>query len=142
MKTITANSLADTQKLAAELASAAKAGDVFALIGTLGTGKTAFSKAFVNSLLEVETDVISPTFNLLQTYISKSGTEIWHYDLYRLKTTSEIYELAIEEAFDTAIVLIEWPEIIENILPRGTKFIEITMGETENSRNFKIWSKQ
>lgn len=141
MRNITANSLADTQKLAAELAAAAKAGDVFALKGTLGTGKTAFSKAFVNSLTELQTDVISPTFNLLQTYTGKDGTEIWHYDLYRLKNTSEIYELAIEEAFDNAIVLIEWPEIIESILPRGTKFIEITTGESEFSRNFKIWSK-
>jgi tRNA threonylcarbamoyladenosine biosynthesis protein TsaE len=136
MKTYNVNSLADTQKIATELAANAKKGSIFALQGMLGAGKTAFSKAFINALTSSPVEVTSPTFNLLQTYDLPNGLQVWHYDLYRIKSPAEIYELAIDEAFEKAITLIEWPEIISDILPKNTTHITIEFAKNgdENAR--------
>jgi tRNA threonylcarbamoyladenosine biosynthesis protein TsaE len=62
--------------------------------------------------------VPSPTFTLVQTYPTEAG-ELWHFDLYRLDRAEQIYELGLEEALAGGISLIEWPELIERLLPRG-----------------------
>jgi tRNA threonylcarbamoyladenosine biosynthesis protein TsaE len=100
--------LAATEALARRLAVLAEAGDIIGLGGNLGAGKTAFARAFIRARTG-ETEVPSPTFTLVQTY-EGGGAPIWHFDLYRLQDSAEIYELGIEEAFETAISLIEWPE--------------------------------
>jgi tRNA threonylcarbamoyladenosine biosynthesis protein TsaE len=99
---------ADTQQLAVQLAAQAKTGDVFALQGDLGAGKTAFARYFIQALASVSVDVASPTFTLLQTYDTSKG-EVWHYDLYRIENEAALVELALEDA-TSHIVLIEWPE--------------------------------
>jgi tRNA threonylcarbamoyladenosine biosynthesis protein TsaE len=104
------------KSLACKLAAMVKIGDVIELCGDLGSGKTTFSKFFINSLTSEKIDVLSPTFNLVYPYDTKDFT-IWHYDLYRLKNANEIEELGIYDAFNEGVCLIEWPEIIEDILP-------------------------
>ncbi len=123
-----------TKLLAKELASIAQRGDVFALYGTLGAGKSTFSRYFIQSLCGV-TDVPSPTFTLVQMY-EAADFDIYHYDMYRLKTANEAYELGIEDAFYQGVSLVEWPEKIAVILPRNVWKIEITTNG--NSRCFLI----
>ncbi len=113
-----------TTDLAVRVAAAAQTGDVFALYGTLGMGKSVFARAFIHSLTEAE-DVPSPTFTLLQTYEAPEF-EIFHYDLYRLKSAEEVFELNIEEAMYTGVCLIEWPEKMGGYLPRGCIKMTIT----------------
>ncbi len=117
-------SVEDTEKLAQKFAAVAKPGDVLALFGTLGMGKSVFARAFIKSLTSAE-EVPSPTFTLLQTYDAKDF-EIYHYDLYRLKSAEEIFELNMEEAMSCGVCLIEWPEKMGSYLPRKCLKINIT----------------
>lgn len=107
----------DTEALARRLAAVARQGDCFALFGTLGMGKSVFSRAFIRSLTDTG-EVPSPTFTLLQTY-SAGLFEICHFDLYRLKSPEEIFELGMEEALYSSVCLIEWPEKMGAYLPRN-----------------------
>lgn len=107
----------ETIKLAQSLAKISKVGDVWALFGTLGAGKSVFSRAFIQELSKAK-EVPSPTFTLLQTY-DAGDVEIYHYDLYRIKSPEEIWELNIEEALHEGICLIEWPEKMGGYLPRN-----------------------
>ena len=117
--------LAATTALAGRLAALARRGDVIALDGDLGTGKTSFARAFINALSRddqapgesaPEEEVPSPTFTLVQTY-RRRPADVWHFDLFRLERPEEAYELGIEEAFAEAISLIEWPERMGPLLP-------------------------
>lgn len=119
----------DTKLLAEKFAKIAKKGDVFALFGTLGAGKSVFSRYFIQKLTHA-TEVPSPTFTLLQTYEAPTF-EIYHYDMYRLKSPDEAYELDIEEAFYGAVSLVEWPEKILPLLPKDIWNIDITVKEAE-----------
>ena len=87
----------DTAELARKLASITQKGDVWALSGTLGMGKSVFARAFIQQLSAAD-EVPSPTFTLVQTYDAEKFT-IYHYDLYRIKAAEEIFELGVEEAF-------------------------------------------
>ena len=119
--------LAATVALAGRLAAQARSGDVIALGGDLGTGKTSFARAFINALpragqaagerAEPE-EVPSPTFTLVQVY-RRRPADVWHFDLFRLERPEEAWELGVEEAFAEAICLIEWPERLGPLLPAG-----------------------
>lgn len=124
-ETVIVNSKNESIALAHNLASKLIAGNVIAFKGDLGTGKSFLCRHIIKALCRQETNVPSPTFNLLQIYQTPSF-DIYHFDLYRLKYFEEIYELGIEEAWEKHVALIEWPEIIEHILPQKTIFIEIT----------------
>lgn len=124
------NGLAQTNAFAASLARQAKPGDVLALAGDLGAGKSAFARAFIRALTDPDEDVPSPTFTLVQTYDTDAG-EIWHFDLYRLQTPDEALQLGIEDAFHDAISLIEWPERLGPYLPRGRLDVHLSItGDT------------
>ena len=84
---------ADTQTIGKTLAKIAQTGDVFALYGTLGMGKSVFARAFVQELCGNQ-EVPSPTFTLLQTY-EAPNFDIYHFDLYRLKSAEEIFEIGM-----------------------------------------------
>lgn len=105
-----------TNGLAGKLAGLARAGDVIALLGDLGAGKTAFARAFLSSRAGRAIEVPSPTFTLVQTY-ALGGPTVWHFDLYRLKHPEEAWELGIEEAFAEGISLIEWADRLGDQLP-------------------------
>ena len=127
---------------ASALAGLARTGDVIALSGDLGAGKTVFAKAFVRALTNEDEDVPSPTFTLVQIYDGRRGNEdltIWHFDLYRLKSAEEIYETGFEEALSDGVSLIEWPERAGNLLPRDrlTVHLEAPAGRPDK-RNITI----
>ena len=129
------NSEDDTKKLAEKVADVAKIRDIFALYGTLGMGKSVFSRAFIQYLTAAD-DVPSPTFTLLQIYEAKDF-DIYHYDMYRIKSPEEVFELGIEDAFYQGVSLIEWPEKMERYLPSHAIKIEI-LPLGENSRRILI----
>ena len=111
---------AATVDLGRALASVIQQGDVIALWGNLGAGKTTLARGLVQSRMTGGEDVPSPTFTLVQTYpwdIAGDGCEIWHFDLYRLDDPSDALELGIEDAFYDHISLIEWPEKLGPYLP-------------------------
>jgi len=91
--------------LAARLAPLLKAGDVVALQGGLGAGKTTFARGLISALMGQDTDVPSPTYTLVQTYMA-GDLAIWHFDLYRLETPEEIVELGWDDTV-SGVALIE-----------------------------------
>ncbi|MBR4932200.1 MAG: tRNA (adenosine(37)-N6)-threonylcarbamoyltransferase complex ATPase subunit type 1 TsaE [Alphaproteobacteria bacterium] len=114
----------DTVEIATQFAKTLKVGDIVALYGTLGAGKTAFCRGFIQSLTGMDIEVPSPTFTLLQTY-DTNMYPIYHFDMYRLKQPDEAYELGIEDAFTEGVSLIEWPEKLGHLLPK--KHIRVTI---------------
>lgn len=112
--------LAATAALAARLAGIVRAGDVIALGGGLGAGKTAFARAFIAAVADragvPREDVPSPTYTLVQSYEFAHLT-VHHFDLYRIARPEDAYELGIEEAFVTGASLIEWPDRLGRLLP-------------------------
>ncbi len=127
---------AATAALAARLAALARAGDVIALAGELGTGKTTFARAFIAASGSGEI-VPSPTFTLAQLY-DIGATVIWHFDCYRLKDPEEAWELGIEEAFCDGISLIEWPERLGPLLPKRRLYITLAAGNAPTARRATI----
>ena len=108
---------AATVSIARRLAIVARSGDVIALNGDLGAGKTSFARGFIAALTGQAEEAPSPTFTLVQTYDSALGT-IWHFDLYRLARPDDARELGFEDALADGITLIEWPERIAGQLPK------------------------
>lgn len=125
---------ADTVQIAESVASIARRGDIIALSGGLGSGKTAFARGFIRALAGREEEVPSPTFTLLQIY-DAAPTPIYHFDLYRIEAPSEVWELGFDEAPSDGIVLIEWPERLGALMPADRLEITISIpagaGETE-----------
>ena len=125
-----------TAALAGALARLARIGDVFALSGELGTGKTVFARAFLRAL-GVEEDVPSPTFTLVQTYETEAGP-VYHFDMYRLENPEDAFELGIEDAFADAISLIEWPGRLGGLLPPGRLDVAFGYGEADDARRVTL----
>ena len=127
---INLNCLSDTKKLAKEISTILKPTTCISLRGRLGVGKTTLVRYIINFLSTKRVKVVSPTFSIVNVYDLKN-LRIWHYDLYRLKNKNEIFNLD----FDIAMldcVIIEWPEIIKDFLPK--KRIDIFLDE---NRDFK-----
>lgn len=127
----------DTVNLAKDLASGLKAGDIIALIGDIGTGKTTFVKAIAKALGISET-VSSPTFTIVREY--RSGKfPLFHFDVYRLSNEDEFYDIGAEEyLYGDGITIIEWADIVEDALPLNTMIIEIKYGNNEGERIFNF----
>jgi len=106
---------AATAALGARLAAAAQPGDVIALSGELGSGKTTLARGFLQAAGLTE-EVPSPTFTLVQVY-ELTRFAVWHFDLYRLKRPEEAWELGLEDALANGVSLIEWPERLGALLP-------------------------
>lgn len=143
MKTLTCLTEEKIKKTASVLADKARCGDVFALFGDLGMGKTVFSRAFIQTIVHKDEDVPSPTFTLVQTYdVSKNDlqTTVWHFDLYRIKNPFEIYELGMEDAIND-ICLIEWPQNALNLLPKNRLEIHFENGKTAKERTLTFIPK-
>ncbi len=129
----------ETEQIAAKLANEAKGGDVFLLSGTLGSGKSVFARAFIRSLCGEHIEVPSPTFTLVQLY-EHPRAMLWHFDLYRLKSSDEIFEIGWEDALSGGIVLVEWPERLGLHKPRHGRGIHIKILDS-NLRRITIDDK-
>lgn len=133
--------LSACRALAKRLASTLQPGDIITFNGNLGAGKTEFCRSIIHSM-GYDEDVPSPTFSLVQVYEPELDNidmpTVWHLDLYRLESESDVFELGVEEAFDNAVTLIEWPEKMGENLPSGHLQIDLQMGDTENARIVKF----
>jgi tRNA threonylcarbamoyladenosine biosynthesis protein TsaE len=127
---------AATAALAARISALAEIGDVIALKGDLGCGKTSFARSFIHARGGTE-EVPSPTFTLVQIY-EFGSVAIWHFDFYRIKSPEEAWELGIEDAFSEGISLIEWPEHLGPLLPRRRLEIEFLFGDRPEERRVLI----
>jgi tRNA threonylcarbamoyladenosine biosynthesis protein TsaE len=129
--TVSLASPAHMQAFAARLAPFARPGDVLALEGDLGTGKTTFARGFVNALFASHglppEDVPSPTFTLVQEY-KLPGFTLYHIDLYRIEAESELRELGLDDAFAEGVSLVEWPDRLGRLLPASRLAVTFRQG--------------
>jgi tRNA threonylcarbamoyladenosine biosynthesis protein TsaE len=132
---------AATGRLGERIADRARPGDIIALAGGLGTGKTTLARAFIHALARryglAEEEVPSPTFTLVQSYDFPIAT-VYHFDLYRIARPEEAIELAIEDAFAAGISLVEWPERLGRLLPGDRLDVELRMGAAPEARHAVI----
>lgn len=98
-----------TEALGRRLSALARPGDTILLEGPIGAGKSCLARAFIRARLGSAEEVPSPSFTLVQVYEAE-GVEIWHADLYRLAHPDEVWELGLDDAFQSAICLVEWPD--------------------------------
>lgn len=114
----------ETYRIAKELAENAKPGEVYCLSGDLGVGKTVFTKGFAAGL-EILEPVSSPTFTIVQIY-EEGRMPLYHFDVYRIEDIEEMEEIGYEDCFyGEGVCLIEWAELIKEILPENCKKITI-----------------
>ncbi|MCD4818944.1 MAG: tRNA (adenosine(37)-N6)-threonylcarbamoyltransferase complex ATPase subunit type 1 TsaE [Candidatus Cloacimonetes bacterium] len=131
------NSEIDTANFASIFAKKIKIGDIIALYGDLGSGKTFFTKKLCK-FLGVKENVSSPSFVILNEY--QGDYPIFHLDLYRLGSEEELLEIGIFDFPEESIIIIEWPNIAENILPNNTIKIKFELTENEFERQLSIFS--
>ena len=106
----------DTIDFAENFAKTLKQGDIIVLTGELGSGKTKFVEGVLKNF-HLANEISSPTFTIVNEY-TNGITNIYHFDVYRLADTDEFYEMGGDEYFSNGICLIEWGEMIEDILPK------------------------
>lgn len=130
MKQKQISSIDDLQKAAKEFISNIGSNKVFAFYGKMGAGKTTLIKAICEELGVTDT-VASPTFAIVNEYRTKDNNEpIYHFDFYRIKQLSEVYDMGYEDyLYSGNLCFIEWPELIEELLPEGTMKVNIETTE-------------
>lgn len=127
----------ETRDFALELAKELGAGDVLALIGDLGTGKTALTK-YIAQGLGIRDSIVSPTFTIVREYTG-GRLPLYHFDVYRLADSEEMFNIGAEEYFyeKGGVCVIEWADIVEDILPADTRYIYIEYGASEGERIYR-----
>ena len=135
--TITLKGTEKTEDFGKEFAESLEKGSIIALMGPLGAGKTTLSKAIAKGLGVTET-ITSPTFTIVQEYES-GRLPLYHFDVYRVHDEEELFEMGFEEYLHKGgVCLIEWADLIEDMLPSKTIRIYIDYGENENERVLTI----
>jgi len=127
-------------RLAADLAPHLAGGDTILLDGPLGSGKTHFARGLIQARLAAtgrSEDVPSPTFTLVQTY-DDGVVEIWHTDLYRIGTGEEVLELGLDDAFETAICLVEWPDRLGDLQPKDALVLRFSHTDAPDTRDVSV----
>ncbi|HHU16961.1 MAG TPA: tRNA (adenosine(37)-N6)-threonylcarbamoyltransferase complex ATPase subunit type 1 TsaE [Clostridiales bacterium] len=136
MRIVIQNEL-DTKRFGIELAQKLKPGDIVALIGDIGTGKTTLTKSIAEGLGITEM-ITSPTFAIVQEYMS-GRIPLYHFDVYRLNSEEEMYELGYEEYFfGKGVCVVEWADKILELIPQDSIIISIEYGTNEEQRIYHI----
>ncbi len=127
----------DLRRLAQALSCTMRRGDVIALHGDLGAGKTTFSRYFITAILGHDEEIPSPTFSLVQRY-DAARMPIFHFDLYRLSDASELDELGFDEALNDGLVLVEWPQHAGDRLPANRLELHLSEADDPAMRNVEL----
>jgi len=131
MRTITIKSLKEIDVAAGSFLKTAGESTVFGFSGELGAGKTTFIQAICRKL-GITVEVNSPTFSLVNEYFTPEGDSIFHFDLYRIETPEELFDMGYEEYFYSgSVCLIEWPEKAPGLIPDDALRVNIKVGENE-----------
>ena len=137
METYISKNEQDTIDFAEKFASSLSIGDIVVLTGELGSGKTKFVQGVLKHF-NMEDEISSPTFTIVNEYTSDK-TNVYHFDVYRLEDSDEFYAMGGDEYFSKGICLIEWGEMIEDILPKPyTKIIFSKDEENSDYRKLEI----
>ncbi|HAN21702.1 MAG: tRNA (adenosine(37)-N6)-threonylcarbamoyltransferase complex ATPase subunit type 1 TsaE [Clostridiales bacterium GWF2_36_10] len=138
MKSFISKSLADTEKLASEIAIQLKKGDFLALYGEMGAGKTAFVRGLISAIMpECLSLVHSPTFAIVNEYEGNELT-IYHFDLYRIKSEDDLYSTGFYDyPASECIMITEWSELFEGAIPQNAIKVKIEI-LSDNERRFMV----
>lgn len=132
MKKCIIESISDIPEVAGFFVRETNTATIFAFYGEMGVGKTTFIKE-VYTVLGVIDEVTSPTFALINEYITQNNTQLYHFDLYRIHSIEEALQIGVEDYLESGcICMIEWPEIIEPLLPEHT--CRVHLQELENGK--------
>ena len=132
--------LSSTEEFGREFAEGLKAGSTIALIGPLGAGKTTLTKAIAKGLGVTET-ITSPTFTVVCEY-ETGRLPLYHFDVYRVNDEDELFELGFEEYFHKGgVCLVEWADLVMDLLPEDTIVLRLDYGENEEERTISIEEK-
>lgn len=138
MYTFTSNSEQDTIHFASKLASHLQPGNIVVLSGDLGSGKTKFTQGIL-TYFGLENEISSPTFTIVNEYHANE-INLYHFDVYRLSSSEEFYAIGGEQYLENGICIIEWGEIIEDVLPK--EYIKISFDRDLTLENTRILTIQ
>lgn len=134
MRKIICRNEQETKEIGYKLGKLLQNGDIICLTGDLGAGKTTITKSIAKGL-EVEEDVTSPTFTIINEYDGR--LPVYHFDVYRILDIEEMYDIGYEEYFyGSGVCIVEWASQIRELIPEEHLWIEIKYGEEMNSREF------
>ena len=123
-----------TKQFAKKLAAKLNKGDIIVLTGELGSGKTKFTEGILE-YFNLQDEISSPTFTIVNEY-STPNVPIYHFDVYRLEDEDEFLEIGGEEYFEKGVCIIEWGEMIQNLLPKD--YIKITFSKDDEDENVRV----
>ena len=127
----------DTVRYGKKLAEELAPGDIVCLVGDLGTGKTALTKAIAAGLGITE-PIVSPTFNIVKEYHT-GRLPLYHFDVYRVSDPDSLFEIGIDEYFNgDGVCIVEWADLIADLIPVGSRLINIYYGDNEGERIYDI----
>lgn len=122
---LTCNSLSEIDTVAASVLAAVKSHKIILFKGEMGAGKTTLIKAICHQL-GVENNISSPTFSIVNEYVTNKGEPVFHFDFYRIKNVREAYDMGYEEYFFSGnYCLIEWPEMIKDLINFDTAIVQV-----------------
>jgi len=132
MRSIAISSLQELDDAATRFFDLAGEQTVMAFSGEMGAGKTTFIQALCRQL-GITVEVNSPTFSLVNEYFTPGGSSIFHFDLYRIESPEELFDMGYEEYFYSgSLCLIEWPEKASSLIPENALWVYIEIGENES----------
>lgn len=132
------NSIEELSKVSDLLISWRDKSNIIAFYGNMGAGKTTLVKNLC-AKMGVQDEVNSPTFALVNEYQTESFDSIFHFDFYRIKSLEEVFDIGYEDYFyGGSLCLLEWPELIDPLMPEHFIQVEITLGDTDDSRVIKV----
>lgn len=132
------SSVDDLSQVAKDIVELTKKVKIVAFFGPMGAGKTTLIKKICH-LFGVKDEVNSPTFALVNEYKDADSKPIYHFDFYRIKKLEEVFDIGYEDYFYSGhICLLEWPQMIENLMPYEFVKVEIALGERETERLIDI----
>mgnify|MGYP003306598196 CR=1 FL=1 len=137
-KTFEINNIEGLSEVSRCIVEMRKFSNIVAFYGPMGAGKTTLIKNLCHSLGVVD-EVNSPTFALVNEYVSGEGKPIYHFDFYRIKKLEEVYDIGYEDYFYSGhLCLLEWPQMIEPLMPERYVRVDISLGESDSSRKIEV----